>query len=191
MLYAKRGFDIKDHKLTALLQRWVRPKMGLKVLIYYPLVHEVDIRPFINWARRHKMRLFAPLMHPPCCTYAPYRLPLSTLKHIKQPRPSFFKAPLDLAIVPILGVDCGFRRVGFGLGAYDRLFATLPKKPFTIFTARQLLKSAHTLGAPHDISAHICLEPNNDFIHQRTTNGRSFKHFAPLLIHRHRRVLLH
>ncbi|BCZ19666.1 hypothetical protein NHP190012_13080 [Helicobacter sp. NHP19-012] len=137
------------------------------------------------------MRLFAPLMHPPCCTYAPYRLPLSTLKHIKQPEPSFFKAPLDLAIVPILGVDCGFRRVGFGLGAYDRLFAALPKKPFTIFIARQLLKSPHALGALHDITADMCLEQNSDFTHQRTINGRGLKHFDPLLIHRHQRVLLH
>ncbi|WP_286349474.1 5-formyltetrahydrofolate cyclo-ligase [Helicobacter felistomachi] len=169
----------------------MRPRAGLKVLIYCPLAHEVDVRPFIKWARRHQMRLFAPLIHPPCCTYVPYRLPLDTLKHIKQPKPSFLKAPLDLAIVPILGVDCGLRRVGFGLGAYDRLFATLAKKPFTIFIARQILKSPHTLGAPHDITAHACLEQNNDFTHQRTINGRGFKHFNSLLIHRYRRVLLH
>ncbi|WP_285653283.1 5-formyltetrahydrofolate cyclo-ligase [Helicobacter ailurogastricus] len=189
MLCAKRGKDMKDHKISALLRKWVRP--GLSVLIYCPLKHEVDITPFIKWARQRKIRLFAPLMHPPCCTYAPYRLPLSTHQQTKQPRPSFLKTPLDLALVPILGMDCNFRRVGFGLGAYDRLFANLAKKPFTIFIARQILKSPHVLGEPHDITADACLEPSHYFTHKRTINGRSFKHFDPLPAYRHRRFLLH
>ncbi|WP_221280856.1 5-formyltetrahydrofolate cyclo-ligase [Helicobacter gastrocanis] len=173
-----------------MLQKWVRPKAGLSVLVYCPLAHEADIRPFIRWARRRKMRLFAPLMHPPCCSYAPYRLPLSTKQHIKQPRPSNFKTSLDLAIVPILGVDRHFKRVGFGLGAYDRLFASLKHKPLLVFTARQILQSTHDLGAFHDIVGDICADHSGYFI-QRKNYGRGTKHFDPLLIHRYRRVLLH
>jgi len=55
-----------------------------------------------------------------------YRLPLRTKQYgVREPNFSrkYRKKQIDMAIVPIVGTDKTFRRIGFGKGMYDRFFA--------------------------------------------------------------------
>jgi len=84
-----------------------------------------------------------------------YRLPLQKKKFgIKEPNNSFLKPrQLDLAIVPIVGVDAVYKRIGFGKGMYDRFFDRLSYKPTLVFTQLILCKSDKFLSESYDIQA--------------------------------------
>ena len=84
-----------------------------------------------------------------------YRLPLEKKKFgIKEPKNSFSISPkIDLAIVPIVGVDKLSKRVGFGKGMYDRFFAKLGYKPKIVFTQLELCKSKEILSDDYDIKS--------------------------------------
>ena len=73
---------------------------------------------------------------------------------IKEPNNSFIKpAKVDLAIIPIVGVDALNKRIGYGKGMYDRFFDRLNYKPTMIFTQLILCKSEHILSDCYDIQA--------------------------------------
>lgn len=57
-----------------------------------------------------------------------------------------------MAIVPILGIDTTYRRIGFGAGMYDRFFETLTIQPITIFTQLELCYSKKIITSDHDIA---------------------------------------
>ena len=84
-----------------------------------------------------------------------YRLPLYKKKFgIKEPNNSFFKAQkIDLAIIPVVGIDKLGKRIGFGKGMYDRFFDKLGYKPIMVFTQLILCKSGQILSLDHDIQA--------------------------------------
>ncbi len=84
-----------------------------------------------------------------------YRLPLHGKKFgIKEPNNSFFKAAkIDVAIVPIVGVDAIGKRIGFGKGMYDRFFDRIDYQPKLIFTQLTLCKSDKILSDKYDIQA--------------------------------------
>jgi 5-formyltetrahydrofolate cyclo-ligase len=84
----------------------------------------------------------------------PFRLPLkkskfgtyeagNSLRNIKN---------IDIAIVPIIGLDGNLQRIGFGKGMYDRFFAKLKKKPYIIFIQSKLCITEEKLCDVYDIS---------------------------------------
>ena len=90
-----------------------------------------------------------------------FRLPLNIKKfNIKEPKNSFAKGKkIDLAIVPVLGVDGAFRRIGFGKGMYDRFFESLPYKPKIAFVELSDCITSSLVGESHDIQADIYITP--------------------------------
>ncbi len=84
-----------------------------------------------------------------------YRLPLKKRKFgIYEPNNSFMKPKkIDLAIVPIVGVDVLNKRIGFGKGMYDRFFYRLKYRPTIVFTQLVLCKSKEILSDNYDIKA--------------------------------------
>ncbi len=107
---------------------------GRNILIYYPLQQEADIRKSIVHLRK-KNNIFLPFMENESFKIVPFRLPLqrkkfgiyeagNSLKNINN---------IDIAIVPVVGVDGNLQRIGFGRGMYDRYFEKLKNKPYTIF----------------------------------------------------------
>ena len=77
---------------------------------------------------------------------------------IKEPNNSFFKArKIDLAIVPVVGIDKLGKRIGFGKGMYDRFFDSLNYKPTTVFTQLVLCKSEKILSDNYDIQANYII----------------------------------
>jgi len=130
----------------------LKPK---KVLLYIPLSTEVDVRGLINVLRKNKnIEVYVPFMKGDSFVPVKYRLPLKEKKFgIKEPNfSSYIKdVDLDMIIVPIVGIDETYRRVGFGKGMYDRFFDRLKNKPITIFTQLKLCKSKKIVTSKHDI----------------------------------------
>jgi len=106
-----------------------------KILLFIPLKNEPDIRWVINKLRREKKEIYVPFMEDLSFKMVKYTLPLKTKKFsILEPlNKNKTLAKIDLAIVPIVGMDLSFKRVGFGKGMYDRFFANLSYKPKIVF----------------------------------------------------------
>jgi len=139
------------------IEKIIKTKDIRNILFYIPLDIEVDVRALLNRLRKErKYNIFVPFMIGNSLKIVPFRLPLKRKKYnIKEPNNSFFKykVNIDLAIVPIIGTDISKRRVGYGVGFYDRYFASIKKMPKIIFTQRCLCKATNILTFNHDIKA--------------------------------------
>ena len=84
-----------------------------------------------------------------------YRLPLQKKKFgIKEPNNSFVRPnKIDLAIVPVVGIDGLGKRIGYGKGMYDRFFDRLTYRPTILFTQLTLCRTEQILSDNYDIQA--------------------------------------
>lgn len=116
---------------------------------------EVNILPLINILRKEtNINVYVPYITGKSFRPVKYRLPLKVRKfNIKEPNNSFLKVKLDMAVVPVVGIDRLNKRIGFGKGMYDRYYASLKEKPYTIFTQRTLCKTSLILSDAYDIQA--------------------------------------
>ena len=160
---------IKRLEFTSLFLKYYRNKIIVKkledfikrsdsrnILLYIPLGIEVDVKPLIKSLRKIKKReVYVPFMQGESFKIVKYRLPLHKKRFgIKEPNNSFFKArKIDLAIVPVVGIDKLCKRIGFGKGMYDRFFSNLGYKPTMVFTQLVLCKSEKILSNDYDIQA--------------------------------------
>jgi len=144
----------KDKIVIKKLENFINRSKAKNILLYIPLGIEVNVNPLINKLRKNK-NVYVPYMEGDSFKIVKYRLPLQKKKFgIKEPNTSFFKARrIDLAIVPIVGVDAIGKRVGFGKGMYDRFFDRLSYKPTLVFTQLVLCKSDKILSESYDIQA--------------------------------------
>ena len=141
------------------------------ILLYIPLEIEVNISPILHRLRR-KHKLYVPFMEGISFKMVKYRLPLHIKKfNIKEPYNSFAVKPkIDLAIVPVIGVDGALKRIGFGKGMYDRFFESLQPTPPVLFVQREMCMTHARLSEEHDIGADIYLTPQHTII-KRGHNG--------------------
>ncbi|WP_100968657.1 5-formyltetrahydrofolate cyclo-ligase [Helicobacter pylori] len=164
----KRAKPTKDKavrdKLACRLLFW-KLKDYQNILLYSPLGHELDIRPLILKLRQKNKRVWLPKsvkkgthFSKEGFTIAPFRLPLRRLGWFDEPSLShYYKLELDCIVVPILGMDTSFRRVGFGLGMYDRSLPPLLqlKRPLIVFVSRELAIANGVLTNAYDIEADL------------------------------------
>jgi len=132
------------------------------ILFYISLNQEICTNKLIKKLRiNKKYNIFVPFMEGVSFKMVKFRLPLSIKKfNIKEPKNSFTKGKkIDLAIVPVLGVDGAFRRIGFGKGMYDRFFESLPYKPKIAFVELSDCITTSFVAEPHDIQADIYITP--------------------------------
>ena len=163
---------IKRLEFTSLCSKYYKNKIVVKklenfidqsdsknILLYIPLGIEVDVNPLVKNLRKIKKNVYVPFMEGNSFKIVKYRLPLHKKKFgIKEPNNSFFKArKIDLAIVPVVGIDAIDKRLGFGKGMYDRFFGRLDYKPTIVFTQLILCKSEKILSEEHDIQANYII----------------------------------
>ncbi len=142
------------------------------ILLYISLESEIDTKKLLLQLRKsRKQTIFVPFMEGVSFKMVKYRLPLYIKKfNIKEPRNSFaISKKIDLAIVPVLGVDGAFRRVGFGKGMYDRFFESLGYKPKIAFVELTDCFTSLHVGESHDIQADIYITPYKTKIVRRFT----------------------
>ncbi len=152
---SKFGKKNKDKFIAHKIEKVIEIEKAKNILLYIPLSMEFDARSLIDILRKKKKyNVYVPLMIGNSLKAVPFRLPLYKKKYnIYEPNNSRRKVKLDLAIVPIIGSDDSLRRVGFGVGYYDRFFASLDYKPKVIFTQLCSCKSQTTLTQMHDIKS--------------------------------------
>ncbi|RXK01186.1 5-formyltetrahydrofolate cyclo-ligase [Arcobacter sp. CECT 8986] len=145
----------KNKKIVRKLYTFIKNYRAKTVLLYVPMGMEVDVKPLINILRREKVDVYVPYMVDDSFKVVKYRLPLKTKKFgIKEPNNSLFKGKkIDVAIVPVVGIDGLCKRIGFGKGMYDRFFYRLNYKPCIVFTQLKLCKTPEILSNDYDIQA--------------------------------------
>jgi 5-formyltetrahydrofolate cyclo-ligase len=151
----------KDKKIVEVLYKYIVQSNAETIMLYIPLKTEVNLYPLIKRLRKEKKVLYAPFMEGTSFRLVKYRLPLKKKKFgIQEPNDSkqFRIKNIDLAIVPIVGIDSTYRRVGFGKGMYDRFFEKQKRYiKQTVFVARELCYSKEIITDDHDVKADMII----------------------------------
>ena len=137
-------------------------KTPLNILFYYPLENEFNCKKLLNaYRKQKKIQIFTPFMCGISFKIVKYRLPLQKkVFGIYESYNSSFKVnKIHIAIIPTLGIDKNFKRIGFGKGMYDRFFETLKQKPINIFICRATHYNHQIITQPHDIQANFFITP--------------------------------
>jgi len=155
----------KDKEVLKYLHRLIVWSSARRIMLYLPLNTEVNLYPLIKQLRREKRELYVPFMEGKSFRVVKYRYPLEKKRFgIKEPKDSkqFRIKKLDIAIVPIVGMDVTHRRVGFGKGMYDRFFEKEIKNiDRVVFVARELCYSKEIITNHYDIKADIVVTPQS------------------------------
>ena len=155
------------------LIKQIQKKHKIKnILSYMPLEAEPDVRRFNNECKK-KFRCFIPFIQKVTFKMVRYRYPFSkSTFHTWQSSPSaFYKQDLDVALVPVIGVDVDRRRIGFGKGMYDRFFHKKKyKKIIIIFIQLEQILSYQKITESFDIRC--------DYYVTATKNTRLSRHIG-------------
>ena len=158
-----RNNYVRDRKVLSKLYEIIEEMDARVIMLYLPLDLEVNLYPLIRKLRQERRQLYVPFMEGKSFSLVKYRYPLKTKRFgIKEPKHSkqFRKKKIDIAIVPIVGVDLTHRRVGFGKGMYDRFFEKeMENIGKTVFVARQLCYSNRIVTDRHDVRADMIVVP--------------------------------
>jgi 5-formyltetrahydrofolate cyclo-ligase len=168
---AKRDKIARDARVLESLEKLLLPLRKKTILFYLPLATEVRVNKLFQKLRRHN-NLLVPFMEGVSFKVVKFRLPLYKKKFsILEPANSWARiSNIDIAVVPVVGVDGKLRRIGHGKGMYDRFFSSLKCPPYVIFVQRATCFSKHYLGQAHDMQADIYITPN-DIIKRRGNHG--------------------
>jgi len=152
--------SLLNKQLLRLLSLYSQKNQRLKILFYYPLNDEGNIIKSLNKIRK-KHEVYIPFMEGTSFKMVPFRLPLKKKKFGILEAGNSIKNinKIDIAIVPVVGVDGNFQRVGYGKGMYDRFFHKLQIKPYTIFIQPELCYTKHTICDAYDISCDVLITP--------------------------------
>ncbi len=160
---AKHGAYAKDKKVLTLLYKHIMKDSAKNIMLYLPLKMEVDLYPLILRLRKEKKTLYVPFMEGKSFRLVKYRLPLYKKQFgIKEPKDSkqYRIKQIDIAIVPIVGLDVTQRRVGFGKGMYDRFFEKNKKNiKQVVFVARELCHAKEIVTDHYDVKADMIFTP--------------------------------
>ena len=157
------GAYIKDKKVLGKLYALITEENAQSIMLYLPLGSEVNLYPLIKRLRQEKKRLYVPFMVGKSFRLVKYRYPLRVKRFgIKEPNNSrqYRKKQIDIAVVPIVGMDASYRRVGFGKGMYDRFFEKeIENINKVVFVARELCYSKVIVTDHYDVRADIVIVP--------------------------------
>jgi len=165
MLKAASGYGAyrRDKSVEKALYDLIKREKAQTVMLYIPLGTEVNLYPLIRRMRREKRTLYVPFMEGKSFRLVKYRYPLRVKRFgIMEPNDSkqYRKKQIDIAVVPIVGMDVLHRRVGFGKGMYDRFFEKEIKNiKKVVFVARKLCYSKEIVTDHYDIKADIVIVP--------------------------------
>jgi len=157
------GFYKKDKVVLQRLYQLIVQSHAQKIMLYLPMKTEINLYPLIKQLRKEKRELYVPFMEGKSFRVVKYRYPLEKKRFgIKEPKDSkqYRIKKLDIAIVPIVGMDVTQRRVGFGKGMYDRFFEKEIKNISKIvFVARELCYSKKIITDHYDTKADVVIVP--------------------------------
>jgi len=170
----KRKNQVNSYKLDKIvlqkLSKYLQNNDANVIMLYIPLKIEVNISSLIVKLRKEKKTLLVPFMEGESFALVKYRLPLNIKQfHVKEPNYSNkYKKKIDLAIVPIIGTDGTFRRVGFGKGFYDRFFEKNHKNINKIlFISRKYCVCPEVITDDYDVKGNDYITPKSNFLSKK------------------------
>jgi len=170
----RRKKKVNRYKLDKMLEKQllqlIKNRASRVIMLYIPLKIEVNIFSLITLLRKEKKVVLVPFMEGKSFSLVKYRLPLKIKKFgVKEPKNSNkYIKKIDLAIVPVLGIDSTLRRIGFGKGFYDRFFEKNSKKiKEIIFVGREYCISSEIITESHDVKGCGYFTPKNSFLNQK------------------------
>jgi len=147
----------KDKKIVQALYQSIEENKAQNIMLFISMDTEANLYPLIVKLRKEGKELYVPFMEGKSFRLVKYRLPLKKKKFgIKEPNDSkqYRVKQLDIAIIPVVGVDSTHRRIGFGKGMYDRFFEKHNKNiKQTIFVTRELCYSKEVVTDHYDVKA--------------------------------------
>jgi 5-formyltetrahydrofolate cyclo-ligase len=153
----------QDKIVSKKLYNYIKESGSRVVMLYIPLKIEINISNLIIQLRKENVTLLVPFMVGKSFRLVKYRLPIKVKKFgVKEPNISnnFYKK-IDLAIVPVIGMDKTFRRVGFGKGFYDRFFEKHAKIiNMVLFVGRKSCICSEIITDDYDVEGDFYITPN-------------------------------
>ena len=140
-------------RIISQLERMSVFREAKTVLLYYPIHHEVDLRPLLTKYEGKKTFLL-PVVHRHSMEVRPYDgedMMRKGRMGVPEPQTETFHGSIDLIIVPGVVFDQHLHRIGRGGGYYDRFLRKHPQvKKIGVCYSFQLKK--HTI--PHTLFDH-------------------------------------
>ncbi len=171
-LFHVRAKRVRERKIEEKVMRILRLVKAKSILSYVAMGHEPRLREV--FAQRGHQNIFVPFMQAASFKMVKFRLPLKKKKFsIYEPLNSFFSTKIDVAIIPVIGVDGDFRRVGFGKGMYDRFFAKLPYRPLILFIQIEKCFTKKFVTDRFDVQGDILITPKEIIIRGDSDVGRA------------------
>jgi len=149
----------------------IRRSKSKTIMLYIPLGIEVNITSLIIQLRKEKKIVLVPFMEGESFSLVKYRLPLNIKQFgVKEPSNSNkYNNKIDLAIVPVIGIDGTLRRVGFGKGFYDRFFEKNRKNiSKVLFVGRKRCICSEIITDDYDVKGDAYITPQNSFFRNKS-----------------------
>ncbi len=173
--HVKISAKCKHYSVLNNLYSLIKHTKSKNILMYMPLEYEVDVYK-LRRKLSNKCNIFMPFMVGLSLKMVKSRSPFLIDKFkVRQPvNRQIFKGYLDMAIVPVVGVDLSLGRIGHGKGFYDRFFSELSHRPKIIVFVQMIdLFYNKEITQKHDISCDIYMTPRQNYI-KRGKNDRDF-----------------
>lgn len=111
----------------------LKTKKKINLLIYIAKEKEVDILAYKKYLKNCNIYVTR-MLQDDTLAFAKLRYPLEYKKFkIKESSSKSEKIKIDVAIIPVLGIDSDFRRIGYGKGYYDKTFLGIDYDLLRIF----------------------------------------------------------
>jgi len=175
---------ILDKLILQKVAKFILHHKPKNILFYLPMKVEVNLNQLLIKERK-KSNIFIPFIVEESFKMVHYRLPLRRNNYsiYESANSPLVRKKVDMIIVPVVGVDGNFKRVGFGKGMYDRFYEKLGQKPIVLFIQRVECKTCKKITDFHDIQADYYITPqkiqklgkrddNRDCIGRRWSHSR-------------------
>lgn len=127
--YPEAGLNERSARIVERVRSLDEYQRAHSIALFFPLSHEVDLRPLDRAARAAKKTLYYPVMDPASGTYRTGFAAVGGLSELgprgrpfPEPGPEAPRAAqgdIDLVLVPALAVSADGHRLGYGSGFYD------------------------------------------------------------------------
>ncbi|MDA3079061.1 MULTISPECIES: 5-formyltetrahydrofolate cyclo-ligase [unclassified Campylobacter] len=161
---AKFSAKCKHYGIISNIIKLIKITNSKKVLIFMPLSYEPNLQ-ILRQKLSHKIEFFVPFMLDVSFKMVKFKRPFVKSKFgVKETlNQNEFKGKIDLAVVPVIGVDGNMARIGHGKGFYDMFFSALNYKPIIVFVSIKDNFTNSIISQKHDIIGDFYFTPSKNY----------------------------
>ena len=167
----------KHYNILKNLENLIILSKSKNVLIYMPLKYEANVY-LLYKKMSQKINFFLPYMTSISFKLVKLKRPFVISRFgVKETlNQNEFTKKIDMAIIPVIGVDGRFARIGHGKGFYDKFFSNLKYKPLIVFVSIKDNFTNLIISQKHDIIGDFYITPTKKYF-QRGKHDRCFNSF--------------